>query len=243
MANWLLDRQARLLDYLTSGVAIFGEADRASRDPALLGIDPALLHLEARFSYEKRMEKISAAFPKTLQLLGMKRAAVIRAFVDACPPSDIGRLANARQFHGFLHARWQHDIPDPAHLPDVAACELACATVRAGADEASQEAREKPAPAGAVRRHPGIVLVRCRHDVRPIFEQDAQAAAAERDTPLVVAMWPGAAGIAVMELAPVLFELIAALDDWTDPATFGPAPELSELLCDLVDHGLVEVSR
>jgi len=241
MANRLLDRQARLLAYLTSGAAIFGEEGVAA-DP-LLGIDPALLHLEARFSHEKRMEKISAAFPKTLQMLGANRAAVIRGFVEACPPSDISRLANARQFHEFLLARWQDEAPEPAHLPDVAACEVACATVRAGADEAPQEEGGTRAPPFGIRRHPGVVLLRCRHDVRPIFEQDSQAVPVRRDTPLAVVMPPGAHGVQVMELLPVVFDLLAALGDWTDPATFGSAPEASGLIRDLIEHGLVEGVR
>src|SRR5262245_24087786 len=54
MAKRLLDRQISLLDYLTSGAAIFGDKRRAALDPALQGLDVGLLRLEARFSYEKR---------------------------------------------------------------------------------------------------------------------------------------------------------------------------------------------
>ena len=70
MAKRLLDRQAKLLAYLTSGEAIFGDKSGVPIDPALQGIDRALLHVEARFSHEKRMEKIAAVFPKTFALLG-----------------------------------------------------------------------------------------------------------------------------------------------------------------------------
>jgi len=241
MANRLLDRQARLLAYLTSATAIFGEEGVAA-DP-LLGIDPALLHLEARFSHEKRMEKIGAAFPRTLRMLGANGAAVVRGFVEACPPRDISRLANARQFHEFLLARWQDEAPEPAHLPDVAACELACATVRVGADEAQEEGGICAAPPYGIRRHPGVVLLRCRHDVRPIFEQDSQAVPARRDTRLAVAMPLGAHGVQVMELLPVVFDLLAALGDWTDPAAFGSGPAAGGLIRDLIEHGLVEDVR
>ena len=70
MTRRLLDRQLKLLDYLTSGEAIFPGPSGAALTPALQGIDPELLHLEARFSHEKRMEKIAAVFPLTFELLG-----------------------------------------------------------------------------------------------------------------------------------------------------------------------------
>ena len=41
MPNPLLDRQASLLAYLTSGAAIFGDGRGAPLDSALRGIDPA----------------------------------------------------------------------------------------------------------------------------------------------------------------------------------------------------------
>jgi hypothetical protein len=89
VATRLLDRQVRLLDYLTSRGAIFGEGTDALRDAVLHGIDPRLLCLQARFSYHKRIEKISAALPRTLRTLGARRAAIVREFVEACPPTEI----------------------------------------------------------------------------------------------------------------------------------------------------------
>ena len=41
----------------------------------LQGIDRGMLHLEARFSHEKRMEKIAAVFPVTFALIGAGRTA------------------------------------------------------------------------------------------------------------------------------------------------------------------------
>ena len=127
ISNRLLKRQVSLLRYLTSGGAIFG--DRGPLDPDLHGVDGTLLRMEARFSHEKRMEKIAAVFPRTFDLLGSEREALIREFVDACPPVDIARLANARQFHDFLSARWRRQPPRRAYLPDVAALR---ACLRAG---------------------------------------------------------------------------------------------------------------
>jgi hypothetical protein len=243
MANRLLNRQVKLLDYLTSGAAIFGEDD-ASLHPALQGIDPALLRLEARFSYQKRIDKIVAVFPKTFRLLGDRQAAVLRDFVEACPPSDISRLANARQFHDFLLR--QRQPPEPPHLRDVAGCELASATVRARGqpDELTEKTDERRAAPRGIRRHPGLVLLRCAYDIRPIFEENSvEIVPVERDTPLAVAVPDGGGEPRIFELASVVFDLLAVLDDWIDPATFGSAPELDELIRHLSEHGLVEVAR
>jgi hypothetical protein len=134
MAERLLDRQISLLDYLTSGAAIFGDKRRA----ALVG----LLRLEARFSYEKRMEKIVAVFPNTFELLGADQAAIVREFVRTCPPMDIGHLINARIIR---------KLPGSGRLPDG----YGCVAIEDVNDVATLSARlaailEDPAPAAAV---------------------------------------------------------------------------------------------
>src|SRR4051794_37897459 len=96
MTRRLLDRQVRLLEYLTSGEAIFRDNRKGTIDPALQGIDRGMLDIEARFSHEKRMEKIAAVFPVTFDLLGAGLDGIVRNFVEACPPSDISRIENAR---------------------------------------------------------------------------------------------------------------------------------------------------
>jgi hypothetical protein len=121
MSSRLLDRQVNLLEYLTSSGAVFGDNADASCNPALQGIDRGLLRLEACFSHEKRMEKIIAVFSRTFQLLGADHAVIVREFVDVCPPVDISRLENARQFYNFLCTRWRHEPPQPPYLGDVAA--------------------------------------------------------------------------------------------------------------------------
>ena len=116
MSTRLLDRQVSLLDYLTSSGAVFGDSADESINPALRGIDRGLLRLEACFSHEKRMEKIIAVFPRTFQILGASHAGIVREFVEVCPPVDISRVENARQFYNFLCTRWRHEPPDPAFL-------------------------------------------------------------------------------------------------------------------------------
>jgi hypothetical protein len=244
MAKRLLDRQISLLDYLTSGAAIFGDKRLAPLDPALQGLDVGLLRLEARFSYEKRMEKIVAVFPHTFELLASEQSAIVREFVRTCPPVDIGHLTNAREFHDFLSARWQRRRPKPAYLPDIASCELALATVGAAVEADVQEAGNgrKRVPQGAIRRPQGVALLRCRYDVRPIFEAGpAGAPPKKRDTPLAIAVPPGAARPQVFALPAAIFDLLAALDDWSDPAALRGTPGSAELARELARHGLLEV--
>jgi hypothetical protein len=230
-----------LLEYLTSSGAIFGDEKDALPDHALRGIDPRMLHLEARFSHEKRMEKIIAVFPETFRLLGADRVAIVREFVEAWPPTAITRVENASQFYDFLCARWRHQPSEPPYLCDVAACEFACAKVRVGAARASK-ARAEHAPQGRIRRHPDVALLRCVYDIRSIFETGSgHAAPAERDTPLAIAMPPDAVHPKVFEVLPLVFDVLAALDDWTSRSALGATPEVAGLVRDLVEHRLVEV--
>ena len=240
MAKRLLDRQASLIEHLTSGAVIFGDR-RAPIDPALRRLAQGPLRLEARFSFDKRMEKITAAFPRTFRLLEDERDDVVRKFADACPPTDIRRIANVRQFHAFVSARWRRKRPKIPYLPDVAACELACAEVRARVDERTDDAVIRPLrPRRRVRRHPAAVLLRCRFDVRSIFEHDGAVAPARRDTRLVVNMPPDADNPRMFEVEPAVHDLLSALDDWIDPAALGK--ELAPLVRDLTEHALIEVS-
>jgi hypothetical protein len=240
MANRLRDRQARLLDYLTSSAAIFGGDGEASLPPELQGIDPALLRLEARFSYQKRMDKIAAVFPRTFARLGEGGNTILRAFVDASPPDDIGRLTNARQFYDFLLFHWLSHPPDPPYLRDIAACELAFATVRAGETKSDVASARS---AQSIRRYPGAILLRCAYDVRAIFEDDADAPPLERETRLAVMAPVGSGDPRVLELPPAIFSLLGALDDWTDPQAFAATPDSDALVRNLAAHGLIEVAR
>ena len=244
MAKPLLERQVNLIEHLTSGAAIFGrEGDPA---PELEGIDSKLLWVEAQFSYAKRMEKITAVLPRTFELLGSSEAALVRAFVESCSPATLSRLENARQFHRFLASRWMREEPDPPYLRDVAACEIAFAEVDAGPEhqEADRTTSAEGARRGGIRRSPNVILLRCSYDIRPIFETGPQKAVPpRRDTSLVIALPPGADGPQVFEVVPAIFDLLAALDDWTDPVALPADPEFAKLLADLTAHGLIKVCR
>jgi hypothetical protein len=242
-AKPLLHRQVKLLEYLTSGEAIFRVQRNLS--PALQGIDPRLLHLEARFSHEKRMEKILAVFPKTFELLGTAREAAVRAFTDACPPHDISRLENARQFHGFLSAHWQRQPPIPPYLPDVMACEIAFAAGRVSEEQTSRGPEDsKGGRRGAMRRRLNVVLLRTAYDIRPMFDDSSKAAVPlKRDTCLAITHSSRDDQPQIFELASAVFVLLGALGSWTDRAAVDRSPEVHELISDLAGAGLIEVRR
>ena len=75
------------------------------------------------------MEKICCGFSQDIRNFGDFRPAIVAEFIKACPPIDISRLVNARQFQEFLFTRWEARS-EPPYLRDVAACELAIAEVR-----------------------------------------------------------------------------------------------------------------
>jgi hypothetical protein len=202
-----------------------------------------LLHLEARFSYEKRMGKLAAIFPRTLEILNGDRDAMFRQFVETCPPVHIGRLENARQFHDFLVDRWRHALPKRLYVRDVAACELACAEVRNDIRGAELEiAGENPTHRG-IRRSAGIILLRCAYDPRSIFEGNRASVPVRRETLLVVARLADTGRPQIFEVLPPAFDLLAALEHWTDPAAFAITPEAEKIIVDLAGFGLIEVRR
>ena len=240
MTERLLDRQTRLLKYLTSGAAIFETETDASTRGANFGVDNRLLHLEARFSHEKRMAKIGWALSRTLDLLGAARNKFIRDFAEANPPVSIGRLENARQFCSFLSAHW---AGDPPYLPDVAVFELAYAEVHAG-EGPMAVISAADAPLGAIRRHPRVVLMRTNYDIRPIVEDHPAAPPpARRDTRLAVTMLPDSTDPVVFELPENIFALLEGLDRFIDPGIIQDEPGIHRLITDLVTRGLVETRQ
>jgi hypothetical protein len=245
MPDRLLDRQVKLLEHLTSSAAIFSADRGASFDRGLGGIHQGLLHLEARFSHEKRMSKIESVLPRTFDLLGSKRARIIRDFVEACPPASINRLENAREFRGFLSARWAHEAPEPAYLPDIASFELTYAAVRVGDGGATAKSKAvSDAPKGAIRRHRDVVLLRCAYDIRPVLEgRIDEASPVRRETCFAVTNRSGTEKPLVTELPCDLYALLEMLDDFTDLDAFALQPHVSELIASLHARGLLEVRQ
>jgi hypothetical protein len=242
MAKPLLERQVSLIEHMTSGAAIFGGGGGSA--PDLEGIDRALLQIEAQFSYAKRMEKITAVLPRTFELLGSGRDAHVRAFVESCPPTTLSRLENACQFHRYLASCWTREAPDPPYIGDVAALEIACAKVDADPERHSSDRMigADRVHRGDIRRSPQVNLLRCAYDIRPIFEAGSeQPVPVKRDTRLVVALSAGADGPQVFEVVPAIFDLLSALNDWTDPQGLNADPDFAKLIADLAARGLTEV--
>jgi hypothetical protein len=246
VSNLLLDRQASLLAYLTSGAAIFadtGDKLLASVIPGPFGINPGLLHLEARYSHEKRMSKIKWVLRMTLDALGTDRRRVVCDFTEARPPTGIGRLENARQFHDFLKARWQNEASNPPYLPDLASFELAYAEVRGEGDtvsgETPQDSRHRRR--GAIRRNPRAILLRCSYDIRPILEEGLGAGTvAQKDCRFAISMPSGSSDPVILAASSELFAVLEMLDDFTDPDVFEDRPGSGELIAALIADGLLE---
>ncbi len=240
MSPPLLHLQTSLLEYLTSAAAIFGDRPVLPAGDDLNGVDVDRLRLEASFSFDKRLAKISSVFPRTFAIFAGEWAPLLREFVDAAPPEDISRLKNAQQFFDFLSKRSENGQMEPPWLLDVAACELACARVRAYA-EVEESAGAGIVP-GAVRCCPGAVLLRCTYDVRSVFEGRAgDGIALKRDTLLVVFIPPQVDRMQICDVGDEVFDLLAACRRWTDPATLGIGRGLDELVGDLAGRGLLEV--
>ena len=245
MAKRLFDRQANLLNYLTSAEAIFREGYDEPSCPGLEGIDRALLHLEARFSHDKRMAKIEAVFPRTFEIVGAGRERIIHEFVASCRPTSISRLSHAQQFFEFLSARWKHVPPDPPYLSDTAACEFACERVLSGADIRGERTTDQPTGGspGWVRRRREIVLICSAYDIRTILEHGDREYMQPRATRVAVAIAPGGHRPQVLELAPAVFALLQALEEWADPSLFCSRPNGIDFISDLTAHGLLETFK
>jgi hypothetical protein len=243
MASRLLDRQVRLLDYLSSAAALFGDQADAPVDPALQGIDRGLLRLEARFACNRRLEKIVAAFPRTFEILGADQRLILREFVEVSRPTAASTLANAREFYEFLSARWRREPPKPAHLPDVAACELTMVEVRntVGDREEPPNKGESDGRKRNIRRRRGVIALRCAHDIRSVFEgASGEVVPPKCDAAFVVTLPRGSREVRILQVAPVAFDLLARLDDWVDPRTLGAIGELENLVSYLAAHELIE---
>jgi hypothetical protein len=244
VANRLLDRQTSLLEYLSSTAAIFGDQADAPVDPALQGIDQGVLRLHARFACNKRIERIIAVFPRSFEILGADQRLILREFVELSRPTNKSTLANAREFHEFLSARWRCEPPNPAYLPDVAACELAMAEARNVAEDHERPAKKgkSDGPKRGIRRRHSVVPLRCAHDIRSIFDAGSGGVVLpKRDTSLVVALPAGFRDVRIVEVAPVVVDVLTLLDDWVDPSALDAFGDRENLVSDLAAQEFIEV--
>src|SRR5262249_32933911 len=144
----------------------------------------------------KRIEKIVAVFPRTLQIMGADRRSILREFVEAGQSTNKSTLANAREFHGFLARRWQRARPKPAYLRDVAACELAMAGARDVAqDDAGPQAEDGSSRRRRrIRRRRDVVALRCAYDVRGVFDASSRDVVPRRRAISLLATVPAGSG-------------------------------------------------
>ena len=236
MRERLIERQRKLLAYLTSSEAIFDGLP--PRDPTLAGFDWARLRLEASFSFGKRIDKIRALLPVTFALLGESRDLILRGFTTSYPPRNLARIDNAVEFCDFLRVRNDSLVPELPWLSDVAACELAFARVRMGID--GRDAIE--APAGTPRLKRNVVLLRCRYNVAAFFEEGPSASAPERrETLLAVRASAPALKPRVFALTADAYEFLKALADGRPHSPDFGASEFAVLRGELAACGLVEI--
>lgn len=243
MAKRLLDRQASLLDYLSSTAAMFGPQTNAPADPALRALDAGVLRLQARFICNKRMEKIVALFPRTLDIMGVAQRAVLREFVETSRSTQRSSLANAREFHAFLARRWRRSRPRPAYLPDVAACELAMAEVRHVAEDHDGRARDgkRAGPRRAIRRRRNVAPLRCAYDVRAMLDAaPPDVVPRRRAISLVVTTSPDRREVRIVQATSRLVDILSRLRDWTAPSVLDTFGDRETLLADLAASKFTE---
>ena len=248
----LIDRQTALLRHMTSSAFIFGteELESAARDPDLEGMDIRRLRLEAEFSYNKRMKKIRKTFERTANLLGQQFSGIARKYASTHPPETYQRYPDAKSFFDYFLENWALTPSVPAWAGDVAAIELALSRARtfrptAMESEALAECPKQPGSSW-YRAHPCASLIRCAHDVRPLFEPSRSGEAVERrQVHVVVLASPGRRRPAIMELAPEAFELMERAAEWTplapEPVSDSAAVADKALIEHLVGQGLVLV--
>ncbi len=247
----LIDTQTNLLRHLTSHAFIFGTRDleAAAHDPDLSGMDIRRLRLEAEFSYNKRMKRIRQTFERTATLLGHGFEALIRDFAAAAPPATYERYPDAKCFHDHFLKRSAQEPPTPAWAADVAAIELALAGARTLRPTAMESealgARPRPSPDLWYRAHPCAVLVRCRHDVRCLFEpRRSGEAIPQRPVSLAVLASRGRRQPLVLEIAPETLALLEHSTRWAPLASNEPGAEDNArvtLVKRLASQGLVLV--
>ncbi len=108
--------------------------------------------------------------------------------------------------------------------------------------EKSLKTDQSDGPKPGIRRCRTVVPLRCAHDIRSIFEAGlGEVAPPKRDTSLVVTLPAGSCNAEILEVAPVVFDLLVRLDDWADPITLGAVNDLENLLSRLAAQELIEV--
>lgn len=208
-AQSLHQRQLSILRHVTNPRRFNGE----SVDRELAPLGPDRLRLIGDLSLGKRMEKVRSVFPRSFEYLAHDPRVTIGDFVERYPPRSATRIDNATQFSAYLHEIWREAPADPPYLPDVVALELALAA--AVVFEADGATTDRTRPIGEVHRLArGAQLLRCRFDVRVLFDSSAdRTPPVERDLCLAVLAPADGRNPRVFELTYEVFGTIRELAD------------------------------
>ena len=93
-----------------------------------------------------------------------------------------------------------------------------------------------------IRRNPAVVLLRTTYDIRSIIENGDESPIMN-ETRLAIAAPAGAGEPMIFDLTSEVFDLLAALGRWTDPAAFADLPDVNALIVELEDMRIVEIRR
>jgi len=117
------------------------------------------------------LEKVQRVLPVTCRLLGDTFNAVTRGFAAECAPQSYVTLDVAEQFAAFVAAKRADYANLPRFIQDAMAVELALARVIRPEEEyaylGKQIAVAASVPFTVVAR---FEVIRCAHDVRPLFD-------------------------------------------------------------------------
>lgn len=233
----LPELQRRLVRAMTTP-AVFFDPDHPDLQALAEEIGPEMrrVSLYARLSHEKRWRKIDSVFSRTLHFLDEEIDMVSRAFLERHPPYSARIYENARQFFDFLVSRWRETGETRTGLRDLARFEMAVSEARVTAPRDDTPVSH-PGFAPAFRLRPGTVLIRCRHDIRSLLEDESYSEPQPRNLFLLIATGEDSAPM-VMEIGDDLARLLAPATGWSPVDT---APDISDILAGLARRGFLDI--
>jgi hypothetical protein len=220
----LLERQQRLAEFLSDPKQYnnAAEAERLARELDIAA--GARLGAAGTMAANKRLGKIHAVLPKTMEILGPGARHVFDGFAHHYPPTSISRADNAHQFMEYLEQA--EDIEAPEYILDVAKFEITRWRIIVMFDPAIMVgipiADSLPSTV-LVRRAPPVALIVLDHDVRCLFEGDGDGSRQEPDRRLVyIAMSGQGEGLPprVFELDACLYDAVGRMEGWKTAASW-----------------------
>jgi hypothetical protein len=182
----LLERQRALIDYLSNPHAFLLSNETVQLSGA--DFDSHRLKLLGQFAFNKRLKKIQTVLPKTISFLQAQDQdrETLRNFFAHWPADGLSAQSNARQLAQYLAEAVSETH---SYLADVAALELALHVVRRRIEDESAPAVIKAEDVETCqewRVRPGFEIIRCRYDLRQLFEMQASSRPGRRDATLLV---------------------------------------------------------